>query len=517
MTTAALNADRSDHDATAADAVTDELLNVLVRDHDATSRPTFERLWDYYRNELDFGQSDAHRPYTTAQEQGLPHRLTRRPGEAVGMMDVGGGRREVVIENDIAWRIHTLVDFMFGKGVTVESLADDRDTAGLIERAIGAVFDANGGVRFFADMALLGSVYGFVDVLLRVDQLHVQPTVTTSDSGFGDRSAARAPSNTPDAERVIRAADRFVLETVEAPRAIPVLNPADYRRLEAYVLNYTQQLNRVARDSFLSRLVDGSGQPRGRLATCDVTEVWTDRAIRVQRDGQWAVDVPNVLGRLPVVHIQNLPQPFFYEGLSEVEPLMPLQDELNTRLSDRANRVTFQSFKMYLGKGIEDFLERPVGPGQMWTTDNLEASIAEFGGDGDNPSETAHINEIREALDKTSTVTPVAAGLLRGKVGNLTSEAALRVVLMGLLARTEKKRLTYGRGLEQVCELILHALDVTGVLPTRPADRRVRLHWPSPLPENQSQRLRDAQMKLEVGVPRRRVLAELGYAHQDTD
>ena len=118
MTTAALNADRSDHDATAADAVTDELLNVLVRDHDVTSRPTFERLWDYYRNELDFGQSDAHRPYATAQEQGLPHRLTRRPGEAVGMMDVGGGRREVVIENDIAWRIHTLVDFMFGKGVT---------------------------------------------------------------------------------------------------------------------------------------------------------------------------------------------------------------------------------------------------------------------------------------------------------------------------------------------------------------------------------------------------------------
>ena len=56
-----------------------------------------------------------------------------------------------------------------------------------------------------------------------------------------------------------------------------------------------------------------------------------------------------------MIHIQNLPQPFFYAGQSEIEPLIALQDELNTRLSDRANRVTFQSFKMYLGKGIEHF------------------------------------------------------------------------------------------------------------------------------------------------------------------
>lgn len=497
--------------------VNEPLLSVLVHEHDINSRPAFERLWDYYRNELDYTDGDAQRPYRAAQEQGLPQRLTRKPGEAVGRVDVGGGRREIVIENDIAWRIHTLVDFMFGKGVTVQSLAADHDTAMLIERALQGVFDANGGVRFFQDLALLGSVYGFADVLLRVDQLSVTPTASTPDSGPGGRTAGRAPSKPFDAERVIRAADRFVLETVEAPRAIPVLNPADYRNLDAYVLSYCQQLNRVDRASFLSRLVDGSGQARGRLATSDVIEVWTEHDIRVQRDGQWVAQLPNMLGRLPIVHIQNLPQPFFYEGLSEVEALIPLQDELNTRLSDRANRVTFQSFKMYLGKGIEDFIERPVGPGQMWTTDNLEASIDEFGGDRENPSEDAHINEVREALDKTSTVTPVAAGLLGGRVGNLSSEAALRVVLMGLLARTEKKRLTYGRGIEQVCELILHALDVTGVLRTSAADRRVRLHWPSPLPENQTQRLRDARMKLDIGVPRRRVLAELGYALEDTD
>jgi hypothetical protein len=68
-------------------------------------------------------------------------------------------------------------------------------------------------------------------------------------------------------------------------------------------------------------------------------------------------------GVVPVVHIQNLSQPFRYEGLSEVEPLIGLQDELNTRLSDRASRVTMSSFKMYLAKRLDGFENARVGPG----------------------------------------------------------------------------------------------------------------------------------------------------------
>ncbi|MEM6391191.1 MAG: phage portal protein [Planctomycetota bacterium] len=220
---------------------------------------------------------------------------------------------------------------------------------------------------------------------------------------------------------------------------------------------------------------------------------------------------PNPLGRIPVVHIQNLPQPLHWTGLSEVEPLIPLQDELNTRLSDRANRVTFQSFKMYLGKGIDSFNDRPVGPGQMWQTDNPDASILEFGGDADSPSETAHIQDIRDALDKTSGVTPVAAGLVRGKVGNLSSENAIRIVLLGLTAKGERKRLLYGQGIARACELVLHAAHTFGQLHTEPEDRRVQLLWPNPTPEPESTRLRNAQIKRELGVPRDQVLRELGY------
>jgi hypothetical protein len=229
-------------------------------------------------------------------------------------------------------------------------------------------------------------------------------------------------------------------------------------------------------------------------------------------DGRLAAEGPNPLGRVPVVHIQNFSHPMHYEGSGEVEPLVPLQDELNTRLSDRANRVTFQSFKMYLGRGIEGFDRRPVAPGRMWSTDNPDASIEEFGGDAESPSETAHISEIREAMDKASGISPLAAGILRDSLGNLTSATALRVVLMGTLARLERKRVTYGAGIVEANRLILEALDQMAIFRTDPEDRVTRLHWPAPLPGDPAQKLAEAKAKRDLGVPAEVVLRELGYA-----
>ncbi len=219
----------------------------------------------------------------------------------------------------------------------------------------------------------------------------------------------------------------------------------------------------------------------------------------------------NRFGVVPVVHIQNVAQPYYYEGLSDVEQLIGLQDELNTRLSDRASRITFQSFKMYLAKGIEGFDEKPVSPGRMWCTDNVDASIEQFGGDSTTPSENMHISEIREAMDKVSSVTPVVAGVLKNKLGNLTSGVALKMTFMGMLAKTVRKQFTYGQGLKQICSLILRALDSCGVYSTDAEDREIEVLFPSPLPENLKEKLEEAQIKKELGVPKEQVLRELGY------
>ena len=114
-------------------------------------------------------------------------------------------------------------------------------------------------------------------------------------------------------------------------------------------------------------------------------------------------------------------------------------------------------------------------------------------------------------MDKFSSVTPVAAGAIKDRIGRLTSAAALRITLLSLLARTDRKRTTYGRGIEQMCELALAWLDRAGLFHTTPEERRIELHWPSPLPENDLEKLQEAKIKAELGVDKGIVLRELGY------
>jgi hypothetical protein len=338
-------------------------------------------------------------------------------------------------------------------------------------------------------MALLGHIYGHVDLMLR----EVDTLPDSSDPAIAGSEALR-------------------VEVIEPSRGIPVLDPADYRRLNAYIIHSERELNAMAPGRWNSFWRAEAAQPQ----RCGVTEVLSATHRQVYEDGKLIENRPWTLTRaLPIAHIQNISQPFRYEGMSDVEALIPLQDELNTRLSDRACRVTMQSFKMYLAKGIDGFEKLPVGPGQLWSTDNPDASVEAFGGDAASPSEESHIQEIREALDKTSGVPPLASGVVRAKIGNLTSANALRITLMGVLSKTARKRVTYGRGISAMCGLILEVLDSLGILKTDPADRGVKLVWPDPLPEDLNEQAALARAKEALGVPRDRLLAELGYSGVD--
>jgi hypothetical protein len=326
------------------------------------------------------------------------------------------------------------------------------------------------------------------------------------------------------------------LEIVEPARALPVLSPLDYRIVDAYAVTQRMMMQQgattrlegtgavSATSGFIQRVF--RAVPRfaaARKATpslpgatlldnaVTVTEILTPTRWERYEDNVLVAKGTNSLGILPLVHIQNTAVPFEYTGASDVEPLIALQDELNTRLSDRAHRVTLQSFKMYLGKGIDGFTTLPVAPGRMWSTDNDQASVIEFGGDANCPSEDNHIRELRDALDKTSGVTPIAAGAIKGRIGRLTSAAALRVTMLALLAKTEKKRTTYGNGIRRLCELSLQWLDAAGVFTTSVEERRIDLHWPSPIPENEGERLAEAEAKQRLGVPQEVILRELGY------
>jgi hypothetical protein len=481
----------------------------------------FSRLWDYYANPkvetpgagaADRKVNESGRCYVQAQEYGLPARIT-------GMVHTGQAgifgarpvnevqRKEVVIENDIAWRVNAAVDFLFGKPVTFVSKSPDEPKSAEIQSILKALFAANGDIGFFQDMAVLGSVYGFVDCFVRPGDKIIERAISSSSQIL---SADRRYAGSLD--DVLQFAQAIDLELIEAPRALPVLEENDYKKIRYYVQHFGQKKNTLSRkNSFIARLLSGGTQAGDNRQVVSVTEIISADAWQRYEDKRLVAEGGLPWGFLPVVHVQNIAQPYYYEGLSDVETLIPLQDELNTRLSDRASRITFQSFKMYLGKGIEGFEDKPVSPGRMWYTDNPEASIEEFGGDAATPSEALHIAEIREAMDKVSAVTPIVAGVLKNKLGNLTSAVALRLTLMGMLSKNERKRFTYSEGLRKICRMVLEILDKANIYKTEEADRDVEIIFPSPLPENTLEKLQEAQIKKELGVPAEQVLRELGY------
>jgi hypothetical protein len=494
-------------------------LTGLLDEHDRSARPRLARLWSYYRNPETprltlTGEPDGRR--RLAQERGLPDRLT---GRRDARLDDRSSAKEIVIENDIAWRLHAMVDFMFGKPISFQSTARDASKRETIGRVLDAVFEASGGIALLQDMALLGGVHGYVALRLRTDGLF---------DGV-------APALGGGADRAVEAASRLRVEIVEAPRGVAALDASDYRRLNAFVLRAPlpgAEPRGVSEPSQSLRLgVQREETPRGRFletirdrvgiarrGRSELLEIVSAHWRQVYAGDRLVVDESNPLGAIPIAHIQNISQPLRYEGQSEVEPLIPLQDELNTRLSDRANRVTMQSFKMYLARGMDglgDGSAPVVGPGRVWTTDNPEASIQAFGGDAASPSEDRHIDEVRAAMDKASSVTPLAAGVVEARLGNLTSSTALRITLLGLLAKTARKQVTYGRGLGEIAGLILRALDAAGVFSTAERDRGVRIQWPESIPMDEREALESARIKLELGVSRERVLAELGYSATD--
>ena len=458
-----------------------DFLEWLVEEQWPSQQEHFGRLWDYYQNPTVAAYADADSRGVQAQETGLPTRITSRQYRstreaAFGKPVAGISRKEVVIENDIAWRIGAMVDFLFGKGVSFVSRAAQADRAKEIEQILKAVFEANGGAGFFQDLAVLGSVYGFADCLLRPGERLLAQLHRRQRCG-----AAHTSDGTSDFHAALEHAHDLALELIDAPRALPILEESDYRSLRYYVQHFQQACNAVDDSSGAIVSVLGKRTSSRQRRVITVTEILGATAQQRYENGVLTCERENPLGFVPVVHIQNLAQPYYYEGVSDVEQLIALQDELNTRLSDRASRITMQAFKMYLAKGLDSFADQTVGPGQIWFTSNPDATIEAFGGDGACPSENLHIAEVREAMDKISGVTPVVAGVLKNKLGNLTSGVALKMTFMGMLSKTARKQLTYGEGLKSIARMALSILDKAGVYATEPQERDVEAVFANPL------------------------------------
>ena len=204
----------------------------LVDERSIDVQMHFAKMWEYYTNPIYEASgtgavsrkvNESGRCYLQGQEYGLPARITGVAHAAnAGVLGARGvrdvQRKEVVVENDIAWRINAAVDFLFGKPATLASRSPNSQKRAEIESILKAVFEANGAIGFFQDMAVLGSVYGFVDCLVRPGSEILERFISSS-------------SQILTRKEVLQLAQTIDLELIEAPRALPVLEENDYKKI----------------------------------------------------------------------------------------------------------------------------------------------------------------------------------------------------------------------------------------------------------------------------------------------
>lgn len=494
--------------------------------------PIHKRLAIYYTDEeidvvvvtRDTGTDG--RVRVTGQESGLPARivgrsfgllLNERNENVTNSNNLERLRKEPVTENQIGWRVDILGDFMYGEDddesrtFIKSDLPEENPLKQEIEDLLAAVVDGQDDPTWFHSFYSVGAIHGYTDVVLRMDEaVTIEKNKETDEivRWLIDDEAFRPK----DYEQFGRALQWHIASPLEV---VPLVDPRIRNKLWGWVLHYRTEIMPGAEVSDNVKIEDKQ--------KIDWIELYVRGLIQVYkldpRRGKNYVlvdEFPVPENLLPVTHMQHLKRRDKYRGVGEVEPLIPMQDELNTRLSDRGRGITFGANPPWLGKGISNFETLPFGPDVKYSGSE-DASMERLAGDTKDDGQDNHIEEARNAIDRISSIPPLASGDIKDQIGNLSSAVALRVVLRGMLAKLSRIRMNHSRAIQKIAFDTLAYANATGTLKTEPDERKVHIEWPASVEESLLERLEIAQLKKAIGVPDRQLQVELDYTDEEAD
>jgi hypothetical protein len=240
-------------------------------------------------------------------------------------------------------------------------------------------------------------------------------------------------------------------------------------------------------------------------ARVPVLESWTDTAYRLEVAGQEVQVGPNPYGVIPFVHVPNLPEPNQAWGRSDLVDVIPLNRELNERISDQADIIRYHADPPVVFTGVESHDSLTVGPGTVWDLPQ-DADVKLLEWQGQPIAVQEHIESVRRALYETAETPRTAFG----DSGRLLSGVALETELRPLVQRTQRKRITWTVALRRRARLIFRVAEAAGVLPPGTAEAlRVRIIWPSMMPSDDRAEVANNVALVAAGLRSRRTAMDL--------
>jgi hypothetical protein len=187
-----------------------------------------------------------------------------------------------------------------------------------------------------------------------------------------------------------------------------------------------------------------------RSSHLETVEVWTASSFRLIVGSRTVHEGPNPYGFIPFVHVPNLQPPNSPWGVSDLVDLIPLNRELNERMSDQADVIRYHADPPVVFRGVEEHSDLPVGPGTVWDLPrDADVSLLEWR--GSTPALQEHVERVLRALYEV-TETPRTSF---GDSGRLLSGVALETELQPLIQRTFRKRVGWSAGLRRLNRMLL--------------------------------------------------------------
>ena len=249
------------------------------------------------------------------------------------------------------------------------------------------------------------------------------------------------------------------------------------------------------------------------------TEILTDDVIEEYLNDELIDSRPNPIGLIPVVHIPNVPVSGSPWGLSDAHDIITLNRSYNEISTDIADIINYHAAPVTVIVGAKaSNLEK--GAKKVWgglpkdsQVFNLEGGAAGLNG------AMQYLEMIKRSMHEIMNIPESALGQTQ-PISN-TSGVALSIQFQPLMNRWTQKTAQYGKGLEQINEIIILTLavkepdslvwnpDVDAPLEEGQLDQIdvndpvsfiTFTHFPPPLPLDKIVLLNELQQKMSMGL-----------------
>lgn len=199
----------------------------------------------------------------------------------------------------------------------------------------------------------------------------------------------------------------------------------------------------------------------GKLRHIIYKQIWTREYMWEYRGNDLVNVHENKYGVIPFFHVKNIPMVGRNGGLSDLEDLIPLNTELNIKLSDVSEIIDYHSAPITVVYGARiGQLEK--GANKVWGGLPKDAKVENLNLDGDLSASISYIERVKLAMHEIGGVPESALG--RDRAISNTSGVALQITLMPLIERIKVKHALTAEALIEVNKLIIKIGIEEGIL-----------------------------------------------------